>query len=144
MAAAMRRGKEIKLKPQLPKSNALPEPKDPVEIQAFFKWHDIVFIESYNKNVAGSGNNNALLHSTQPDKGFMMRGSLDAIEKGLPDHFVRFSQSLLVNFHKVTGRIKGGTSYLKGEQVFKITDTYKGKAMEKIARLAADGGRDFP
>ena len=133
--------KEILLKqPVQKKDKLLPQPKDPVEIQAFFKWDDIVFIESYNK----SSNNSILLHTPLADKGYMLRDTLDNIESELPEYFVRFSQGLLINFRKVTGWIKGGTSYLIGEDVHKITDTYKVKALEKISRMTGNGQKDIP
>lgn len=132
--------KEIPLNgPVKTKDNALPH-KDPVEVQSFFKWDDIVFIESYNKVV----HNSALLHTQRPEKGYVLRGTLDNLENELPDYFIRFNQNQLINFHKITGRVKGGASYFINGEVFKITDTYKVKALEKLTRLTGEGQLNIP
>lgn len=107
------------------------EADEPLEIQTFLKWEDIVYIESYNAKTAGSGNNNVLIHTVYPDKAYMLRGSLTEIELQLPLHFARFEQSTIINLHKITGRIKGSSRYLIGDLVFKLSDTYKAKAEEK-------------
>ncbi len=132
--------KEIALNGAAKSKDTMAPHKDPVEVQSFFKWDDIVFIESYNKII----NNSALLHTHHHNKAFVLRGALDALEEDLPDYFVRFNQNQLINFRKVTGRVKGGTSYFIGEEVFKITDTYKTRASETIARLTGDGQKDIP
>lgn len=113
-------------------------PKDPddfLEIQTLLRWDDIMFIESYNSKVAGSGNNNLLIHSTTPGKGYVLRSTLSEIENQLPVFFARFDQSTIVNLKKVTGRVKNSARYLIGNLVFKISDNYKEKTNDKINRL---------
>ena len=110
------------------------ERDEPLEIQTFLKWEEIVYIESYNAKTAGSGNNNVLIHTTLPDKAYVMRGTLSEMENHLPNYFARFDQSTILNLHKITGRIKGSSRYLIGNLVFKLSDTYKAK----------NDGKDFP
>lgn len=104
---------------------------DPLEIQTFLKWEEIVFIESYNAKSAGTGNNNVLIHTVHPDKGYLLRGTLTELEAQLPVHFARFDQSTILNLSKITGRIKGTCRYLIGDLVFKLSDTYKAKVEDK-------------
>lgn len=107
---------------------------DPLEIQTFLKWDNIVFIESYNAKTAGSGNNNMLMHTVEQGKAYMLRGALSELETQLPAHFRRFDQSTILNVHKITGHIKGTSVYLIGDLEFKLSSTYKDK----------NGNKDFP
>lgn len=121
------------------------EAAEPLEIQTFFKWEDIVFIESYNSKIAGSGNNNLLIHTCAPEKVYMMRSSLNELEELLPEYFSRFDQSTILNLRKITARIKQGARYLIGDLSFKMSDTYRSRAQEKIARLLSSSDlENFP
>ncbi|MEO5890103.1 MAG: response regulator [Ferruginibacter sp.] len=108
------------------------EQDDPVEVEKFLKWQDIVFIESFNNKIAGSGNNNILMHTRDANRGYMMRGSLNELEPKLPTQFVRVDQSTIINLGEVTGRNKTGTVYFINTMSFKISDTYRLNALEKI------------
>jgi two-component system, LytTR family, response regulator LytT len=121
------------------------EADDPLEIETFLKWDEIIFIESYNASIRGSGNNNVLIHTTEQSKAYMMRSSLTDMEKQLPEYFARFDQSTIVNLNKIDGRNKTKTRYLVGDLAFGMSDTYKKAALEKIARLlAASDLENFP
>ncbi len=121
------------------------ETDDPIEVEKFLKWHDIVFIESYNNKIAGTGNNNILMHSHEIKKAYMLRGSLNELEQKLPAQFIRVDQSTIINLSEVTGRNKTGTIYFIGELSFKPSDTYKTKALEKIdLYLGTPNAENFP
>ncbi len=106
------------------------QPDEPLEIETFLKWDDIVYIESYNKK-QGGGNNNVLIHTTACNKAYVLRSPLSELEEQVPAHFARFDQSYILNLHKITGRIRGTSRYLIGDKVFKLSDTYKAKAESK-------------
>lgn len=118
-------------------------PDDIPDIHTLVKWEDILFIESYNSKVAGSGNNNILIHSVTPGKGYMMRSSMLEIESQLPSFFARFDQSTIINLKKITGWVKNSLRYAIGDLVFKISDKYKEKALEKINRLLSQDALPF-
>lgn len=124
---------------------SISDKQDPVEVETFLKWNEIVFIESYNNKVAGSGNNNMMLHTREENKGYMLRGSLNELESKLPSQFIRVDQSSIINLAEVTGRNKNGSVYFIGNYSFKISETYRHKAMEKIDLFLGDSGSEnFP
>ena len=120
------------------------EPDDPIEIKTFLKWDEIVFIESYNSKTAGGGNNNILIHTTTPGKAYMLRSSLNDVENQLPDFFARFDQSTIINLRHITGQGKSSQQYFIGEMIFKISDSYRKKALEKIGLYLSSAFKDFP
>ncbi len=120
------------------------EPDDPVEIKTFIKWNDIVFIETYNNKTAGGGNNNMLIHPVSSGKAYMLHGSLNEVENQLPDYFIRFDQSTIVNPHHITGQGKTVAQYFSGDLLFRISDTYRKKALEKIELYLGLAFKDFP
>ena len=105
---------------------------DPLDIETFIKWENISYIESYNVKTAGEGNNNVLIHTTPGNIGYIYRSPLGEMEKQLPKHFVRFDQANIVNVKHLTGKGRGEKLYLMGDLVFKISDTYKEAALEKM------------
>ena len=118
---------------------------DPLEIEKFVQWEEIQYIETYNATTAGKGHNNLLIHTSQADKAYIMRSTMDDIEEQLPNTFIRFNQSIIVNFLKITGKAKPGNIYFIGDLSFKISDVYKARSMDKINRLLGKNGEDhFP
>jgi DNA-binding LytR/AlgR family response regulator len=75
----------------------------------------------------------------------MVRGSLNELESKLPSQFIRVDQSSIINLAEVTGRNKNGSVYFIGNYSFKISETYRHKAMEKIDLFLGDSGSEnFP
>ncbi len=107
-------------------------PVDPLDIETFIKWENITHIESYNSKMAGEGNNNVLIHILPGNIGYIHRTTLSEMEKQLPLYFARFDQANIVNVKQLTGKGRGERLYLMGDLVFKISDTYKEAALEKI------------
>lgn len=105
---------------------------DPLDIETFIKWENIAYIESYNSKMAGEGNNNVLIHIMPGNTGYIHRAALSEMEKQLPVHFARFDQANIVNVKHLTGKGRGERLYLMGDVVFKISDTYKEAALEKM------------
>lgn len=128
--------REISLPPSSPlKKNHTKSPEDPIEIETFIPWNDLLFIESYNAKTAGTGNNNVLLHVGKSNKALVMRGSLSELEQKLPDHFVRVDQRTIINALEVTGRSRNGSIYYIGDHAFKLSDTYRPHAESVLQRL---------
>ncbi|HMP91644.1 MAG TPA: response regulator transcription factor [Phnomibacter sp.] len=109
--------------------------EDPLEIETYIKWNDLLYIESYNSKLARSGNNNLLLHTKDSQKAYMLRGTITEMEQRLPEQFVRFDQSTIVNVSEITSRNKSRTVYFIGELRFKLSETYKNTAVEKLAAI---------
>lgn len=103
-------------------------PSDPVEIETYLKWDDIKMIVSYNK----ISNNNILIYSRSSNKGYFYRGTLNDIEIMLPEYFVRFNQSTIVNLNAITAKGKTQHIYYLGDIRVDISDKYKEEALGKI------------
>lgn len=108
---------------------------DPVDIETFIKWENITHLSSYNAKTAGEGNNNILIHTSSGPTAYIYRSPLSDMEKQLPVYFVRFDQSTIVNLHHITAKGRGQTLYFIGDQYFKISDTFKQAALDKISMI---------
>lgn len=122
---------------QFNKQNRRPE--DPVEKETVIKWDDILYIRSSNAK-DGKGNNNLLLQSETPTKGFLLRKTLSEIEHELPPYFTRVNQSAIINVKKITEAGKSDFKYYIREDSFVITDHYRENAI-KVIRLFLDDSR---
>ena len=120
-------------------SNSYKEPKQEiyssVDLETFIKWEYITHILSYNSKQAGEGNNNVLMYTNLQNKGYIYRSTIGSLINHLPDNFVRFDQSTIVNAYHITGRGKGNNLYYIGSRFFKISDTCKNEALEKLENL---------
>lgn len=114
-------------------------PEDPVEKETVIKWDDILYIRSANAK-DGKGNNNLLLQSEIPTKGFLLRKTLSEIENELPPYFARVNQSSIINVKKITEAGKSDFKYYIREDSFVITDHYRENAI-KVIRLFLDDSR---
>lgn len=114
-------------------------PEDPIEKETIIKWDDIIYIRSSNTK-DGKGNNNLLLQSETPTKGFLLRKTLSEIEHELPPYFTRVNQSAIINVKKITEAGKTEYQYYIHEDSFVITDTYREHAI-KVIRLFLDDSR---
>lgn len=114
-------------------------PEDPIEKETVIKWDDILYIRSANAK-DGKGNNNLLLQSETPTKGFLMRKTLSEIEHELPPYFTRVNQSAIINVKKITEAGKSDFKYYIREDSFVITDHYRENAI-KVIRLFLDDSR---
>ncbi|RYY22124.1 MAG: DNA-binding response regulator [Chitinophagaceae bacterium] len=81
---------------------------DPLDIETFIAWDTITYVESFNSKT-GFGNNNILIHTVSGKKGYVCRGTLSEIALQLPDYFVRFDQSFIVNLHHITAKGRGSS-----------------------------------
>ncbi|RYG04696.1 MAG: response regulator [Chitinophagaceae bacterium] len=113
------------------KNGAAKQVVDPLDLETFIKWEQICFIESYNAKSAGQGNNNVLIH-TKDSKAYVSRGSLSEIHDLLPDSFVRFDQSTILNLEHISAKGRGSTLYFIGETPFKLSDRYRDEALKQI------------
>lgn len=120
-------------------SNSYKEPKpetsSAIDLETFIKWECITYILSYNSKQAGEGNNNVLMYTNLQNKGYIYRSTIGDLMEHLPDNFVRFDQSTIVNAYHITARGKGNSLYYIGSRSFKISDTYKQEAIEKLETL---------
>lgn len=138
------RVKEMLITKEMNRQRVFEKEQDPVELEVFLKWEDIVFIESYNNKIAGTGNNNLLLHTMDANRGYVMRGSLNDLEHKLPGEFARFDQSTVVNIRKIKQRNKNRTVYFVDDLSFKLSETYRQKTLEKIhLYMDMSGGEEF-
>lgn len=130
------RVKEIDIK-TLSSSYKEPKPEVPtsIDLETFIKWECITHILSYNSKQAGEGNNNVLMYTNVQNKGYIYRSTIGSLIEHLPDNFVRFDQSTIVNAYHITARGKGNNLYYIGSRSFKISDTYKIEATEKLESL---------
>jgi DNA-binding LytR/AlgR family response regulator len=107
------------------------QPADPLDIETFIPWDTITYIESFNSKT-GFGNNNILIHTVNQKKAYVSRGTLSEIAIQLPDYFVRFDQSFIVNLNHITAKGRGNTLYFIGDTSFKVSDKYRPEALKQI------------
>ncbi len=110
---------------------------DPVYLETFIKWENITHIESYNKGVS-DGNNNILIHTINGKKGYLYRSTLSEMTHFLPEYFVRVDKSNIINLYHITAKGKGSNYYYIGASSFKLSDTYKTFAEDKINLILSD------
>ncbi len=103
-------------------------PADPVELETFVKWEDIKMIVSSNK----LSNNNILLYTQHQNKGYFYRSTLSEIEAVLPEYFVRFNHSTLVNIHAITAKGKTAGTYYIGDSRLDMSESCRETALAKL------------
>ncbi len=125
-------------------SSSYKEPKAEVstsiDLETFIKWECITYILSYNNKQAGEGNNNVLMYTNLQNKGYIYRSTIGSLIEHLPDNFIRFDQSTIINAYHISARGKGNNLYYIGSQSFKISDTYKIDAVGKLEELILKEG----
>lgn len=104
------------------------QPSDPVELKTFIKWDDIKMIASANK----IWKNYILLHGKGDSKSYSYRGTLDEIYSLLPDYFIRFNNSEIINAYCITAEGKQSETYYIGEIKVEISETYQAEAFAKL------------
>lgn len=107
---------------------------DPLDLETFIRWEDILYITSYNSKIAGEGNNNILIQMIRDNKGFVNRSTMTEIYQMLPEYFARFNQSAILNLHCIEAKRKG-TLYFIGKETFVLSDSYRVSAMERMKRV---------
>lgn len=106
-----------------------------IDLETFIKWECITYILSYNSKQSVEGNNNVLIYTNLQNKGYIYRSTIGSLIGHLPDNFIRFDQSTIVNAYHISARGKGNNLYYVGNKSFKISETYKMETSEKLEEL---------
>lgn len=100
-------------------------------------YRNIRFITTYigfkkTENLSQEGKGYVSFYNTGEEQ-FFAKFKIDDLEESLPDYFARVNRSDIINVYKITRKMGNHVLYIQDHK-FELTDKYRDKVLQKIAK----------